>query len=49
MILVLADNEWCRRLVRLNDLDAAFPIPGNVALKALGEGRDPGGDAIVLI
>jgi transcriptional regulator with XRE-family HTH domain len=49
LILVLADTEWCRRLVRLNDLDAAFPIPGKVALKALAEGRDPGGDAIVLI
>jgi transcriptional regulator with XRE-family HTH domain len=49
LILVLADTEWCRRLVRLNDLDAAFPISGKVALKALAEGRDPGGDAIVLI
>ena len=49
LILVLADTEWCRRLVRLNDLDAAFPVPGKVALKALAEGRDPGGDSIVLI
>jgi hypothetical protein len=49
LILVLADTEWCRRLVRLNDLDAAFPIPGRVALRALAEGRDPAGDAIVLI
>jgi transcriptional regulator with XRE-family HTH domain len=49
LILVLADTTWCRRLVRLNDLDAAFPVPGKVALRALAEGRDPGGDAIVLI
>ena len=49
LILVLADTEWCRRLVRLNDLDSAFPVPGRVALKALAEGRDPGGDSIVLI
>lgn len=49
LILVLTDTEWCRRLVRLNDLDEALPVPGRVALKALAEGRDPGGDALVLI
>lgn len=49
LILVLSDSEWCRRIVRLNDLDGAFPVPGKVALKALVDGRDPGGDAIVLI
>ncbi len=49
LILVLANTEWCRRLVRLNDLDASFPVPGRVGLKALAEGRDPGGDAIVMI
>lgn len=49
LILVLADTDWCRRIVRLNDLDRAFPIPGRVALKALGEGRDPGGDSVILI
>jgi transcriptional regulator with XRE-family HTH domain len=49
LILVLADTHWCRRLIRLNDLDGTFPVPGKVALKALAEGRDPGGDAIVLI
>lgn len=49
MILVLADTEWCRRIVRLNDLEDAFPVPGRIALKALAAGRDPGGDAIVLI
>ena len=49
LILVLADSEWCRRLMRLNDLDSAFPVPGKAAMKALAEGRDPGGDSIVLI
>lgn len=49
LILVLADTEWCRRLARLNDLDATFPVPGRVALRALVDGRDPGGDAVILI
>jgi hypothetical protein len=49
LILLLADTEWCRRLIRLNDLDAALPVPGKVALRALAEGRDPGGDAAILI
>ena len=49
LLLVLADTEWNRRLVRLNDIPGAFPIPGRVALKALVEGRDPGGDAVILI
>jgi transcriptional regulator with XRE-family HTH domain len=49
LILVMSDTAWCRRLVRLNDLGDAFPLLGRVALKALAEGRDPGGDAIVLI
>jgi transcriptional regulator with XRE-family HTH domain len=49
LILVLANTDWCRRLIRLNDLDTAFPIQGKTALKALAEGRDPGGDAIILI
>ena len=49
VILVLADTEWCRRIVRLNDLHEAFPIPGKVVLRALSDGRDPGGDAIVMI
>jgi transcriptional regulator with XRE-family HTH domain len=49
LILVLADTTWCRRLVRLHDLDAAFPVPGRVAVRALVEARDPGGDSIVHI
>lgn len=49
LILVMPNSEWCRRLVRVNDLRSAFPVPGRVALEALAEGRDPGGDSIVLI
>ena len=49
LILVLADTEWCRRIVRLNDIESMFPVPGKVALRALAEGRDTGGDAIVMI
>jgi hypothetical protein len=49
LVLVLANTAWCRGVVRLNDLDTAFPVPGKVALKALADGRDPGGDSIVLI
>jgi transcriptional regulator with XRE-family HTH domain len=49
LILVLADTEWNRRLVRLNDLEGAFQIPGKVALRLLAEGRDPGGDAVILM
>lgn len=49
LVLVLADTEWCRRLVRLNDLEGSFPVPAKVALRALREGRDPGGDAVILV
>jgi hypothetical protein len=49
LILVLADTEWNRRLLRTNDITDAFPVPGSVALKALQAGRDPGGDAIITI
>lgn len=48
VILVLTDSAWCRKIVRLNDLQSAFPIPGKVALKALAAGRDPGGDSVIL-
>lgn len=49
LILVLPNSEWCRRLLRLNDLETTFPVPGRIALRALQEGRDPGGDALILI
>jgi hypothetical protein len=49
LILVLADTDWCRRLLRLNDIEATLPVAGKVALRALAEGRDPGGDSVVLV
>ncbi len=49
VVLVLANSDWCRRIVRLNDLAEAFPVSSNGAIKALAEGRDPDGDAIILI
>jgi transcriptional regulator with XRE-family HTH domain len=49
VVLVLADTAWNRRLVRLNDLEASFPVPPRVAMRALIDGRDPGGDAVVLV
>lgn len=48
LILILPNSEWSRRLLRLNDLESTFPVPGKVALRALQEGRDPGGDAAIL-
>jgi hypothetical protein len=49
LILVLPRSEWSRRLLRLNDLESTFPVPGAVALRALAAGRDPGGDAATLV
>jgi transcriptional regulator with XRE-family HTH domain len=49
LVLVLANTEWCRRLLRLNELEATFPVPADVALRALAHGRDPGGDAVILV
>ena len=49
LMLVLADSVWNRRLVRSNELQPGFPIPGKMALAALAAGRDPGGDSVVLI
>jgi transcriptional regulator with XRE-family HTH domain len=49
LILVLPNSDWCRRVVRLNDVESTFPVPGRVAFRALAEGRDPGGDAVLLV
>ena len=51
VILLLADSRWNRTLLRAHRqrLLASFPIPGNVALEALAAGRDPGGDAVILL
>ena len=49
LILVMPDSKWCRQLVAYNELRVTFPIRSAAALDALRNGRDPGGDAIVLI
>lgn len=51
VILVVAATRGNRLAVRdaAASLEAAFPIPGRVALQALAAGRDPGGSALVLI
>ena len=45
----MPNSRWCRQLVELNDLNAAFPVPRGLALAALKAGLDPGGDAIILV
>lgn len=50
MILLLRDSRWNRTLVRMDDgIQAAFPIPGPQAMRALADGRDPGGDAVIFL
>ncbi len=50
-ILLLADTRWNRIAVRSagGALAAAFPVPSPAALRALAEGVDPGGSAIVFL
>ena len=51
VVLVVADTRHNRTVLRLHghDLAATFPIRGDDALAALRSGKDPGGDAIVLL
>jgi transcriptional regulator with XRE-family HTH domain len=51
VVLVLSDTRHNRGLLRDHGdgLRATFPVPGGEALIALREGRDPGGNAIILI
>jgi transcriptional regulator with XRE-family HTH domain len=51
LILVLANTEWNRRFCRDNaaELEGLFPVPGRIAQQALAEGRDPGGDALIMV
>lgn len=51
VVLLLSDSSWNRRLVRTSatSLEATFPIPGKLALRALAQARDPGGDTIILL
>ena len=51
VVLLLRDSSWNRRLVRSNasSLEQSFPVPGKVALRALAQAREPGGDTIILL
>jgi hypothetical protein len=50
-ILLLANSRWHRRLVREHEdwLRSAFPVDGRETLASLAAGRDPGGDALLLL
>lgn len=51
VLLVVAASRGNRRAIRdaAPSLEGSFPVPGRVALAALGDGRDPGGSALILI
>ena len=51
VVLLLADTRHNRSFLRAvgRDFLDAFPIPGAIALERLARGRDPGGNAIVLL
>jgi transcriptional regulator with XRE-family HTH domain len=51
VLLLLADTRWNRAIVREHGprLASSFPVSGTATLEALAAGRDPGGDAIVLL
>lgn len=51
VVLLVADTERNRRTVREGGatLRETFPVGGNEALRALAEGRDPGGSALVFL
>ena len=51
VILLVTASRSNREALRAADasLAAMFPVPARAALKALGEGRDPGGNAIIML
>lgn len=50
VILLLADTATNRRAVaRIPELARRFPVSARTCLRALAEGRDPAGDAIVFL
>ena len=51
MLLIVADTRHNRAVLRLTaaDFAEAFPIPGRSALKALRDGLQPAGSAIVVV
>ena len=44
----LTPKVWIQSLMAITE-QGAFPIPSKVALKLPAEGRDPGGDAVIVI
>jgi hypothetical protein len=48
-ILLLLDSGMNRRLVRTGAIPARFVVDGRSALARLGEGRAPGGSAVILL
>jgi transcriptional regulator with XRE-family HTH domain len=49
-LLLVSDTRHNRRVVRAEPaLAQRFPVPTRAALAALASGRDPGGDALVII
>ena len=51
VILVVSGSRGNRLAIRAaaQSLGDSFPVPGRLALAALGDGRDPGGSALILI
>ncbi|MEO7117652.1 MAG: helix-turn-helix transcriptional regulator [Candidatus Limnocylindrales bacterium] len=51
LILLLSDTRSNRAFLREVEAEFRpdFPIPGRIALRAFEAGRDPGGDAIILL
>jgi hypothetical protein len=51
VILLVSGTRANRAALRVAQasLHAMFPIPARVALRALAEGRDPGGSAIIML
>lgn len=51
VILLLADTRHNRAFLRAAGADfrAGFPVDGGTALRCLAAGRDPGGNAIILV
>jgi hypothetical protein len=50
IVLLLADTAANRRTVaRIPELARRFPVSARTCLRALAEGRDPGGDAILFL
>jgi transcriptional regulator with XRE-family HTH domain len=51
VILLISASRSNREALRVAEasMAAMFPIPARVALKALGEGRDPGGSVIIML